>query len=249
MMIRCDRISKLLKPEGFVRRRTGPLVKHCAFVRPDQHPSLYHQIDVSFVGRHGEAVVAHIAASVARSIRVKGLSESRLFGEIATDRDRGWSVIKTRSEADDWERSLARLGPAAAAGWVSEVGAILLQKTEGARRVARDRFARLVPDEGVSSQIAEFERAMPPGVVAEAQRLATWPGVMQVSGAAEIYSLACLCVLDGDDRQDLLGQDPLANEEMMWRIQLVADGILSWDANRISREQRGRSNRGVRSRS
>ena len=219
-MISCARISKILKPEGFVTRRTGPLVKHRAFVRPDQHPSLYHQIDISFVGRQSEAVAAHITASVARWIRVKGLSESRLLGEVATDQDRGWSVIKTRPDADDWERSLARLGPVAVAQLASEVGAILLQKTEGARRVARDRLARLVPDRGVSNQIAEFGHAMPPGVVAEAERLATWPGVMQVSGAAEIYFLACLSVVDGDDRRDLLGQDPLANDELMWRIQL-----------------------------
>jgi hypothetical protein len=247
MKISCDRVGKLLKPKGFVTRRTSPLVRHCAFVRPDQNPSLYQQIDVSFSGRHDEAVVAHIAASVARWIRVKGLSVSRLLVEIAIDQERGWSIIRTKAE--DWEQSLADVGPIAVTRFVSEVGASLVERTEGARQFARDRLARLDPERGVSEQIAEFERSMPSILVAEARRLAAWPGVMQVAEAEGIYVLACLCILHGNDHQSLPGQDPLSNDEWMWRIQLVADGILSWDTNRIASEQKGRSTRGVRSRS
>ncbi len=249
MKISCTRAGKLLKAKGFVNRRTSPLVRHCAFVRPDPNPSLYQQIDVSFAGRRGEAVVAHIAASVARWIRVKGLSVSRLLGEIAIDQERGWSIIGTRAEADEWERSLADLGPIAVTEFVSEVGAALIERTEAARQVARDRLARLDPGRCVSDQIAELERSMPSVLVAEARRLAAWPGVMQVAEAEGIYALACLSVLHGNDRQSPPGQDPLSNDELMWRIQLVADGILSWDANRIASEPTGRANRGVRSRS
>jgi hypothetical protein len=249
MKISCARTGKLLKPKGFVTRRTSPLVRHCAFVRPDQNPSLYQQIDVSFVGRHDEAVVAHIAASVARWIRVKGLSVSRLLVEIAIDQERGWSIIGTKAEAEDWEQSLADVGPIAVAKLVSEVGTALVGRTEGARQFARDRLARLDPERDVSEQIAELERSTPSVLVAEARRLAAWPGVMQVAEAEGIYVLACFSVLQGNDDQSLPGQDPLSTDELMWRIQLVADGILSWDTNRIANEQTGRSTRGVRSRS
>jgi hypothetical protein len=249
MKIRCARAGRLLKPNGFVARRTSGLVRHCAFVRPDQNPSLYQQIDLSFVGRNGEAVTAHISASVARWIRVKGLCVSRLLGEIAMDQDRGWSIIATKAEAHDWEQSLAHLGPPAVTEFASEVGAALVERTEEARQVARERLARLHPEEGVSNQIADLERAMPSALVAEARRLAAWPGVMQVSGAEEIYILACLSVLNGEDRRPLVDQDPLADDELMGRIQLVADGILSWDANRIASEQKGRASKGVKSRS
>jgi hypothetical protein len=214
-----------------VARRTSPLVRHCAFVRPDQDPSLYQQIDVSFAGRHDEAVVAHIAASVSRWIRVKGLSVSRLLVEIAIDQERGWSIIGTRAEADDWEQSLADVGPIAVTKFVSEVGGALLERTDAPRQFARDRLARLDPERGVSEQIAELERSMPSVLVAEARRLAAWPGVMQLAEAEEIYVLACLSVLQGNDHQFVPGQDPLSNDELMWRIQLAADGILSWDAN------------------
>jgi hypothetical protein len=133
--------------------------------------------------------------------------------------------------------------------FVSEVGAALLKRTEAARQFARDRLGRLVPGPGVSEQIAELERSMPSVLAAEARRLAAWPGVMQVAEAEGIYVLACLCVLHGNEHQSLPGQDPLSNDELMWRIQLVADGILSWDANRIASEQKGRANRGLKTRS
>jgi hypothetical protein len=246
MTIRCSRLSKLLEPDGFVSRRTSRLVRRCAFVRLDRRPSLFQQIDVSFAGRRAEAVVAHVSASVTKWVRVKGLSVGRLLGELATDRDRGWSIITTSEEARHWEQSLARVGPIAAAELVSEVGAALIESTECARGVAQDRLARLHPERSVSDQIADLQRAMPSDLVAEARRLAASPGVMQVSEAEEIYLLACLSVLDGDDRSD---RDPLANGELMGRIQLVADGILTWEANRVGSDRRGRTNRGVRSRS
>lgn len=249
MKISCARAGKLLKPKGFVTRRTSPLVRHCAFVRPDQNPSLYQQIDVSFVGRHDEVVVAHIAASVARWIRVKGLSVSRLLVEIAIEQERGWSIIGTKAEAEDWEQSLAEVGPIAVTKFVAEVGAALIERTEGARQFARDRLARLDPERDVSDQIAEFERSMPSILVTEARRLAAWPGVMQVDEAEGIYVLACLSVLHGNDHLCLPDRDPLLNDELMWRIQLVADGILSWDANRIASAQKGRANRGLKTRS
>jgi hypothetical protein len=51
---------------------------------------------------------------------------------------------------------------------------------------------------------------------------------MQLYDSEEIYLLACCAVLSGNDESRFIDQDPLKDPELMWQIQLVADGILSW---------------------
>jgi hypothetical protein len=227
MKISCSRIGALLKRHGFVTRYTSAPAKSCAYVRDDQKKPLFQHIDVSFAGNHKEAVVAHVTASTTKWMRVKGLSVSRLLDEIATDLDRGWSVVTTEDEAKEWEKSLAHIGPSKVSELATDEGGSLLERTREARQIAEVLLARLDREGNVSDQLAMLEHATPLGLVTEAQRLASWPGVMQVSGCENVYILACLSVLNGDSDSTLLGKDPLESDELMWQIQLVADGILS----------------------
>ena len=233
MRICCSRISELLKPAGFVIRHPSGLANTCAFVREDRTRSLFQQIDVSFAGRHKEAAVAHVTVSVTRWLRVKGLSVSRLLDEIATDQDRGWSVIATEGEAQSWEKSLAQLGPLKAREIAVEAGGALLERTCDARNVAQTLLARFDRGRDVRDCLEEFARAMPSERIAEAKRLAVSPGVLQVTGSEHIYLLACLAVLNGDHGSSLLGQDPLTSQMLMWEIQLVADGIMPRYISRV----------------
>src|SRR6059058_2832286 len=103
MKISCTRIGTHLASQGFIPRGLHDPTSNCAFVRPDQVADLYQQIDVKFAGRESEAVFAYVSVSVTKWIRFKGLTESRLLYAIASDKERGWAVIKHTSEATAWE--------------------------------------------------------------------------------------------------------------------------------------------------
>jgi hypothetical protein len=229
MKIGCDRIAAILRQDGFITRQTDGGGHPCAFVRPDTRPLLYQQIDVSFSGRESEAVVGYVAASTTKWIRIKGLSVSRLLNEIASDPDRCWSIVRTAKEAKDWEQALTRRGPVAVTELVAEVGPSLLEVTKPAREQALMKSACLNPEEVISSQIARLYRTMPEESIAAAERLARWNGVMQVANSEDVYLLACLAVMKPREFPIATGGDPLADQKLMWLIQLVADGIFSWD--------------------
>ena len=95
------------------------------------------------------------------------------------------------------------------------------------------KLARFDRGRDVRDYLEELQREMPSERIAEAQRLAAGTGVLQVSGSEHIYLLACLAVLNGDHGSSLLGQDPLANQMLMWKIQLVADGIMPRYISRV----------------
>jgi hypothetical protein len=231
MKVSCSHIRKLLKPSGFVIRQSGGIAETCGFVKEDGTPSLFQQIDVSFAGRRSEAALAHLTVSVTKWIRVKGLSTSRLFGEIASDDDRGWSVIITEDEAQTWEATLTRLGPIKVSELASEAGPALLERTCDARSIARALLSRLDRQRSIRDQFKELEGSTPAERVAEAKKLAEWPGVMQAMDSEQIYFLACLAVLSDRDSAVSMGLDPLRNDFLMAKIQLVADGIIEIDRN------------------
>jgi hypothetical protein len=227
------RIRALLESSGFMPRGTGRPANRWPFVRADNHsPGLFQQIDVDFSGRQREAVGAYVTASTSQWIRVKGLCVARPLCEVATDKERCWSIPTTEDEAKQWEELLALVGPLKASELVAEEGGALLDRTAEARRLAERTLARLDPERAVPEQITALERVMPPSLVAEARRLAAWPGVLQLRDAEPIYMLACLSILNRDVARSVVGSDRVVNDELMWQIQLVADGILSWRGNR-----------------
>lgn len=205
----------------------------CLFVRATHEHSLFQQIFVTFAGRRHEAAVAYIAISVTKWIRFKGLCVSRLFDEIASDQERGWAVVNSADEAKQWELSLALEGPRAVEELAREVGGELLKKTETIRKIAHNILSHFDAKQSVACQIAEMEQIVPAPIVSEASRLAAAPGVIQLYNSEDIYLLALLLILNHCREQFVqTRQNLLSNNDFMWTIQLVADGILQGGVER-----------------
>ena len=102
----------------------------------------------------------------------------------------------------------------------------MLNQTADARRRSLELVQQFDSTKSLYQQIQEFEARHGQRFRKEAERLAEWPGVLQVSDGEELYLLACCAVLTGEQGTAFSGQDPLENDELMWQIQLVADGIL-----------------------
>jgi len=80
--------------------------------------------------------------------------------------------------------------------------------------------------------LAKLKQNVSADVNREARHLAEFPGVLQQRSAEEVYELAALTILRFENEVEASapsfhGQSPLENDSLMWRIQLVADHILS----------------------
>ncbi|MFN0197434.1 MAG: hypothetical protein ACKVT0_11875 [Planctomycetaceae bacterium] len=227
MKVSQRRLQKLLEPIGFITRRVG---RHdLGFIRPDVLSDLYLLIELSFAGKKNEAVAGYVFISVTRWICIKGISEGNLLLNVASDKERGHTIVETTSQAKEWEYLLARNAPTAVEALAREHGQSLLDRSAHARQRAALHIQRLDRTEPLYAQIIKFDV----NLINAAQRLAEWPGVMQVYDAEEIYLLASAMVLSGDEEFSYWGQDPLHNDDLMWQVQLVADEILSWERGQV----------------
>jgi hypothetical protein len=231
MKINVSRIIALLRPEGFVLGRTSRIEKSFAFVRPDQRPELYQWIIVNCAGKNGEAVVGKVAVALTTHKGLKGLMKSQLLFEIAQVKERGWTKIYEAAEARAWEREFVAIAPRRAVELAAEAGAELLETTKSARNAAHAYLEHLDLSKPVPELLNEAISRVDSRRLAEAQKLAEAPAVLQVFGAQDIYLLACLCILEYEEEVEdvgtsFYGQKPIQNKQLMWRIQLIADRLL-----------------------
>jgi len=129
MTVDCSRLGSLLATHGFEACGSATSVGSYRFVRPDQPADLYQHIDVEFAGRQSEVVFAYIAISATKWIRLKGLCESRLLIELASNQERGWTPIASTTDARAWEQSLAQMAPIKVTEIAKEYRASLLRRT------------------------------------------------------------------------------------------------------------------------
>jgi len=221
----------MLAPAGLTPARVSGFTHGCGFVRHDSCPNLYQQLATTFAGRRHEAVVAYAQVSVTKWFAFKGLTEPRVLKEIAQDQERCWTIVRSTREAKLWEELLVRVAPTKVVELAAQQGSALLERTAMARRTAAGLLETLDAQSGVAMEVDRLGTVLRPEKVAEAERLASRLGIVQVPGAKLTYVLACLAVLEGDKAGSFVAQDPLLNNELLWQIELVADGILSWDEN------------------
>jgi hypothetical protein len=112
MMLSPDRLSALLKPQGFWLRDVDSVTKTIAFVRQSTIPRLYEHLNVHGQGKTGEAVYAATAISGSTSHSCdECVSEDdlTLLYTLETDTDRHWTLVRTREEAEAWEKRVAQV--------------------------------------------------------------------------------------------------------------------------------------------
>jgi hypothetical protein len=226
MTISHFRLRHLLLPQGFADSQVSRA--SMTFFRKDTREGLFQKIHVDFQGSYNEAVYGNVSASVARYLFLKIDLRHHLM-ELDTDKERNWTIIETIEQAKTWEKRFAEVAPATAETFARERGNELLERTGHARHRSADHLRRLDPTKSIHQQVINFETANGSEFRRHAEKLAEWPGVMQVPDADEVYVLACCAVVSGNEESAFVGQDPLQNDELMWQIQLVADGILSWE--------------------
>lgn len=229
------RLSGLLNDSGF--RSASRWYGSYAWNRWNSMLGVSEWILIGFAGQTNEAVSANVGVGITRTLAF-GLSYELLMdlADVTETFDkygswlpgRGRAIIETSEQAKAWERRLADIAPAAAECYALKHSDELLKQTAHARQRSVEILQQLDFTKSLGQQIQELESRYGHAYRQEAERLAEWPGVMQIFDAEEIYLLACYAVLTGEQGTTFIGQDPLSNEELMWQIQLVADGILSW---------------------
>ncbi|MFO0885061.1 MAG: hypothetical protein U0894_12880 [Pirellulales bacterium] len=242
------RLSDLLTATGF--RSASRWYGGYAWNRWNSTLGVSEWVLVGFAGKKDEAVSANVGVGITQTLAF-GISHELLV-EVADVKQmvdeygfwapgRGQAIIETAETAKAWERRVAETAPAAAECYALEHGNELLQRTTHARQRSSKLMQLLDSTKSLYQQIQELEARHGNAYRKEAERLAEWPGVMQVFDAEELYLLACCAVLTGDQGTAFRGLDPLKNEELMWQIQLVADGILLWERETETTKEHGRA--------
>jgi hypothetical protein len=226
MTVAYKRVKKLFRPQGFVTRLKW---KHAILlVRQNVSDArLYEHLDIRFGGKRQEVAYAYTYASVTQWIGIKGLSEGDTLIDVAENKERHWTVVESLDQAKAWEKLLAELAPAALSKLCEEIGQELLTRTQQARYRAAAHLTRIDPSRTFGEQLVAMERSVDARLLARANRVADWAGVVQVYDTIDIYRLASLLVLTGDEEASFINEDPLRCDPLMWQLQLVADGLLS----------------------
>jgi hypothetical protein len=103
MMLSPDRLSALLKPEGFRLRGVECVTKTIAFARESAIQGLYEHLNVHGQGKMGEAV--YVTTAISGSTSHSGdecVSEEdlTLLHELQTDKERQWTLVRNKQEAE-----------------------------------------------------------------------------------------------------------------------------------------------------
>lgn len=176
---------------------------------------LYEQVRISCSGASSEAVYAYFTCAVVNhGYPTKGLLESRLVTEIATVKERGWTIISSDDDARIWEDSLIDAIYSEFGEFVESVASPLLETTASARSSAQEYVSRLNDGE----------------VSAEARTIANAPGICQVPGRFDLYEQAASCILEHhamvEKETSFDFSRPLFDLQLLWRLQLIVSQVL-----------------------
>lgn len=230
MKISPRRIEALLSNAGF-ELAWKALTTEFGFTRATSAtPSLFDVVTIGVAGRTGEAIFADLGASVLRAWPTKGLIETEPLRELDAQPDQRWSIIATDDHARRWESQLLDVVLARVGDAVANLGPPLLARTG----TARDAVARYLGRLPAASSAEEVRQALLDSCGSRerqiAARLRNWPGVLQFEGGEVAYDIATLLIARygvelGDDQ--LREADPLTSTELMWRIQILRDRVVT----------------------
>lgn len=223
MSISKQRLERLLSSYGYEPKRSTP--HSFSFVTRRARQELFLELGVDFQGRQNEAVYGSVGISVTKWIP-RETDDGITLVEIATDKERGWTLIESRGEAVDWENAFVAIAPAAASNLADRVGGSLIQRTTTYREEASQVLLTCDDADCVEVALDSARDKLSRELIEDAYRLAGWPGVVQLEDTEDIYLLSCCLLLGFTKGYQTAGEDPLENDALMWRIQLIADGLI-----------------------
>ncbi len=229
MQIDIKRLEALLRPKGYSISWTSETARQVVYAKEGWHPELYELINIQCGGKRGESVSATVRVTTSRGRAGWGDKSDRiLVMELASDKQRGTSIINTSEEAVQWERQCAAVAPARAAELARRIGPAILNGTAEARAAANEYLRRLLrASDPIDPASALCDRATE-GQVEEAVRIARSPVVVHIPDGLPLYTTAALAiVLFGDEVEKrprpFWGAVPLENNDLMMRLQLIVD--------------------------
>lgn len=214
------------------------------FTRADASQPLYHHIQISFSGQKREAVVARVYVCCGKHVNTRGMCKDKLLLEVASNVERGWSIISSREEARKWEERVCQVAPKHVEALTDEMGPALQRTCAGALAATLHYQSRLPDCESAYQLVNTLSKGLSSDSRAIAARLAESAGVMQLQNTEEMYHAACLALLAFHEEIEPIAlqvpslktdappwnvtqeHHPLRNPELMWRIQLIADGLI-----------------------
>jgi hypothetical protein len=201
-----------------------------ALVRYQAPATLSDWLIVEFAGKAHEAVGATVAISPLLRIPHMKLMKRQCLVDIATDSQRGWAIIPSHSARLEWLAQLHHHAPLQIAKLHREHGPELDRLTWPAR-LAAGKYHELFVGSGFASRADELLSALSPSVLDASKRMAERPGVLQVFGGQAVYELSCAIILHYQHQVEegglnYTGVNPSLDEQLMWRIQLLADRLL-----------------------
>ena len=202
------------------------------FVRKRQY-HVFERIVCEFTGRNNDTAVCWIGVSMTRSIPFKGLTENLLLEEVASDRNRGWTVVKSNEDRCKWFRSVAESAILKLEQIADPLAKLLKANCRESMHRAKACLKEIERHASVNAAILSTKAKASEEQLRVAERIIEWPGVVQIRGTRPIYELATHLVLQELYASRLPNPDepkemPLENTTLMWEIQLVADSLLQY---------------------
>jgi len=233
MMISVPRLATALKSLGFeMTYLDRNFEKRVIFARDGRIKGLFERLNIHCAGKKGEAVPAVLELSVTR--RFPGImGVDLLLMDLATDKWRGYAIIHSDAEAQEWERRFVERIPQAMDELVAAKGHALAERTAETRRKVETYLRTIEPTLGLEQLRTQLSDRATAKELNEVQRLIELPWVWEISGARNqlLYEVAVLTILlsadlVGEQTSELYGRDPLTRDtELMWRIQILVDRL------------------------
>jgi hypothetical protein len=194
MMLSSDRLSTLLKSDGFWLRDVDSVTKTIGFVRQSTViRQLYEHLVVHGQGKKGEAVYATTAVSGSTgqsSDECVAEADHALLYVLETNKERHWTVIRTRGDAEVWERRLAQAADVQCRATAESKGPLLRERLLPAFSAVNQYIEKLANVHDILDSEFKYFRGAPALPRSEAERLASLIG--HIGESWEDVQLACL---------------------------------------------------------
>jgi hypothetical protein len=231
MTLSPDRLSLLLEPQGFWLRDVDSVTKTIAFVRQSTIPRLYEHLNVYGQGKVGEAVYATTAISGSTSHSCdECISEEdlTLLYTLETDKDRHWTLVRTKEEAEIWESRVAQVADFQCRATGHSKGPLLHERLQPAFSAVDRYIGKLGNVNDVFASEYRYSQQAPAVQRSEAERLASLIGY--IGESSEDIQLACLVLFlfapEVEGREDAFrGKKWHEDPSLRVRIYLLIDFI------------------------
>jgi len=191
----------------------------------------FERIVCEFIRKKNDAAVCWIGVSLTHTIPFKGLTENLLVEEVASDTDRGWTIIKSKDDLSKWLQSVAEIAVPKLNQIAAELAKTIVGNCEESLERAKSCIVAVERVTSVEAMLLTLKANATEDERRVAERIVEWPGVVQLADSRTTYEVATLLVLQNLYKSRLPNplnttEMPLENTNLMREIQLVADSLL-----------------------